>query len=206
MTSSAFAARLKRELDLLEHEPPPGVSVWPHGDRMDVLRGCIRGADGTPYRDGIFHLEVTVPQRYPFDPPRVRFLTPIHHPNIDSSGRICLNILNMPPKGAWKPALNISTVLASILVLLAEPNPDDALMVEISQEFIRSRESFNQRARKLTLQHAQKETYPEDDEGNNSRGCSSEEQGSASGVNGDASDQDIDDTDLGFSRKRQRRR
>ena len=37
----------------------------------------------------------------------------------------------MPPKGGWKPALNVSTVLASIGLLLAEPNPDDGLVTDI---------------------------------------------------------------------------
>ena len=34
-------------------------------------------------------------------------------------------------QGAWKPCLNISTVLTSIQLLMAEPNPEDPLMTEI---------------------------------------------------------------------------
>ena len=74
---------------------------------------------------------LVLPSRYPFEPPKVRFVTPIYHPNIDGEGRICLDILNMPPKGAWKPSLNVLTVLVSIGLLLAEPNPDDGLVADI---------------------------------------------------------------------------
>ncbi len=69
--------------------------------------------------------------RYPFVPPCVKLTTPIYHPNIDDKGRICHDILKMPPKGDWKPCFNISSVLITLQALLSEPNPDDPLMADI---------------------------------------------------------------------------
>jgi len=39
---------------------------------------------------------------YPMEPPKMQFITPIYHPNIDEAGRICLDTLKMPPKVSIK--------------------------------------------------------------------------------------------------------
>eukprot|EP00106_Octopus_bimaculoides_P015496 XP_014782938.1 PREDICTED: ubiquitin-conjugating enzyme E2 T-like [Octopus bimaculoides] len=102
--------RMKKELQMLKDSPPPGIACWPKGDSIESLEARM----------------------YPFEPPKVNFSTPIYHPNIDAAGRICLNVLKLPPNGGWKPCLNISTVLTSILVLMNDPNPDDPLMADIA--------------------------------------------------------------------------
>ncbi|XP_024431935.2 ubiquitin-conjugating enzyme E2 T [Desmodus rotundus] len=147
------ASRLRRELSLLATEPPPGITCWQDADQPG-LRAQIIGGANTPYDKGVFTLEVVVPERYPFEPPQIRFLTPIYHPNIDSAGRICLDILKLPPKGAWRPSLSIATVLASIQLLMAEPNPDDPLMADISAEFKYNKPVFLENARQWTEKHA----------------------------------------------------
>ncbi|XP_033116650.1 ubiquitin-conjugating enzyme E2 T-like [Anneissia japonica] len=89
--------RMKREIEMFERSPPPGISCSMKSDSSDSLEAQIIGAENTPYNGGLFHLEIQLPERYPFEPPKVRFVTPIYHPNIDAAGRICLDILKMPP-------------------------------------------------------------------------------------------------------------
>jgi ubiquitin-conjugating enzyme E2 T len=119
-----------------------------------VLDAEIVGAPETPYAGGVFRLCVTIPPEYPLKPPGVRFVTKIYHPNIDTQGRICLDTLNMPPKGAWKPSLNVATVLASVQLLISHPNPDDGLMADITDEFKRFPERFHATALDWTARYA----------------------------------------------------
>ena len=72
---------------------------------------------------GKYEFSINIPDAYPFEPPRVKCLTKIYHPNIDFKGNVCLNIL----KEDWKPTLNVSTVLAGVYFLFTDPNPNDLL-------------------------------------------------------------------------------
>ncbi len=62
------------------------------------------------------------------DPPQLKFLTKVYHPNIDNStGLICLDVLKMPPQGRWRPVHNLSLILTAVQQLLSDPNPHDPL-------------------------------------------------------------------------------
>jgi len=147
-------SRLKREIEMLLSEPPPGICVWVVEENTSQLQAEIQGPPDTPYEKGIFLLDLQIPSRYPFEPPKVRFVTPIYHPNIDSGGRICLDTLKMQPNGSWTPSINLSTLLTTIRVLMGQPNPDDGLMPDITDLYRKDQRNFELLAKEHTQKHA----------------------------------------------------
>ena len=51
---------------------------------FDGRIGFVRaqGPSETPFEGGVFQLVFSVPEQYPLQPPQVRFLTKIFHPNV----------------------------------------------------------------------------------------------------------------------------
>ena len=151
---SRVSVRLARELGMLANDPAPGISAWSIGDDMTNLEAMILGPDDSPYKGGSFLLKIQVPLRYPLEPPHVRFMTPIYHPNIDSEGRICLDTLKMPPQGTWTPSVNINTLLLTLRLLLSNPNADDGLVPEITEQYRKDRVAFAKIAKDMTARFA----------------------------------------------------
>jgi len=123
--------RINKELQDLGRDPPAQCSAGPVGDDLFHWQATIMGPPESPYQGGVFFLTIHFPTDYPFKPPKVAFTTRIYHPNINSNGSICLDIL----RSQWSPALTISKVLLSICSLLCDPNPDDPLVPEIARIF-----------------------------------------------------------------------
>lgn len=146
MTSS----RIKRELQNLLKDPPCNCSAGPEDDDLFNWTATLMGPTGSVYEGGVFKLSIIFPSNYPFKPPRVKFVTSIYHMNINSSGGICLDIL----KENWSPALTISKVLLSISSLLTDPNPDDPLVPDIADKYMKNRLQHDITAREWTQTYA----------------------------------------------------
>ena len=99
-----------------------GMQLELVADNLSELTGTVTGPPDTPYAGGKFQLRITIPENYPFNPPKVQFITKTWHPNVSSmTGAICLDIL----KDKWSAAMTLGTVLLSVQALLADPNPND---------------------------------------------------------------------------------
>lgn len=124
-------------------------------DSWTELRGEIAGPPDTPYEGGKFQLEIVVPETYPFNPPKVRFITKIWHPNISSvTGAICLDIL----KENWAAAMTLRTVLLSLQALLSAAEPDDPQDAVVASQFKENHEMFVLTARHWTTAYANGKT------------------------------------------------
>ena len=143
--------RIENELKIIREDPPLNCSAGPVSeDDLFLWNGTIIGPTDSPYSGGIFKLEIKFTEDYPFKPPKIKFLTKILHPNINSYGSICLDILSKN----WSPILNISKVLLSICSLLNDPNTSDPLNSQISKIYDTDIEKYNKLVRNYTLSHA----------------------------------------------------
>ena len=143
--------RIQRELADLNKDPPANCSAGPvNGMDMFHWQATIMGPGDSPYQGGVFFLNIHFPTDYPFKPPKCTFTTRIYHPNINSNGSICLDIL----KDQWSPALTIGKVLLSISSLLTDPNPDDPLVPEIANIYKSDRLRYETTAKEWTKKYA----------------------------------------------------
>ena len=65
-----------------------GFSAGLNGDDLFNWSVCIMGPEGSLYEGGIFQASLQFPHSYPDNPPVMRFITPIFHPNIWPDGKV----------------------------------------------------------------------------------------------------------------------
>uniref|UniRef100_A0A8C7UFT0 E2 ubiquitin-conjugating enzyme n=1 Tax=Oncorhynchus mykiss TaxID=8022 RepID=A0A8C7UFT0_ONCMY len=125
--------RIQKELHDLQRDPPAQCSAGPVGEDCKFQYSCCTDS---PYQGGVFFLTIHFPTDYPFKPPKVAFTTKIYHPNINSNGSICLDIL----RSQWSPALTVSK--------------DDPLVPDIAHIYKQDKEKYNRLARDWTQKYA----------------------------------------------------
>lgn len=144
--------RLVKEYKVLKKDPLTWCTCGPVSENdLNNWTATIAGPKDSPFEGGLFFLKLYFPTDFPFKPPKISFETKIYHPNISSSGSICLDIL----KDNWSPALTIPKILLSITSLLTDPNPDDPLDSSVANIYKNNIEEYNDIAREWTRKYAQ---------------------------------------------------
>lgn len=62
-----------------------GITAAPVSEAdLTNLVGTFPAPSNTPYAGGTYQISITIPERYPFQPPKMHFITKIWHPNVSS--------------------------------------------------------------------------------------------------------------------------
>jgi ubiquitin-protein ligase len=76
----------------------------------------IEGPPDTPFENGVFKLAIKIPNEYPFNPPVIKFITPIYHPNLYSS-----DFFPLFDDMDWGPASTIKSMIIWIYSIMTDP-------------------------------------------------------------------------------------
>lgn len=165
----ASAGRIKKEISVICKPDTSGVVAIVAPDDGSVpskpgwrhLLGTISGPQATCYEGGSFEVDILIPKEYPFEPPKMRFITKIWHPNVSSqTGAICLDIL----KDQWSPALTIKTAMLSLQALLCSPEPTDPQDAQVARMYLDNRREFDRTARYWVQMYATPKSESSKDE------------------------------------------
>tara|TARA_B100000989_G_C19518230_1_gene462803 strand:- start:99 stop:872 length:774 start_codon:yes stop_codon:yes gene_type:complete len=125
--------RLAKDVKYLIKNPLNSENIYYKHDENNLLKGyaMIIGNKNTPYENGYYFFKFDFPDDYPFNPPKVTYLTNDgimrFNPNLYINGKVCLSILNTWNGEGWSSCQNIHSIcliLSSILnenPLLNEP-------------------------------------------------------------------------------------
>lgn len=150
MSRQTALTRLERERKDWRKDHPNGFYARPRtapDNSVDLMNWeCgIPGKEGTPWESGLYRVAVHFTDDYPIAPPQCLFKPVIFHPNVFSSGHICLSILK--PEGGWAPSIGIKDVLIGIQQLLTEPNPLSPANGLAAELFACQRPEYDKRVR-----------------------------------------------------------
>ncbi|KAJ7063813.1 ubiquitin-conjugating enzyme/RWD-like protein [Mycena amicta] len=143
--------RVNKEIADCKNDKTSNITIDLIDNSPFHLKGSFSGPEGTPYEGGLFQVDIVIPDSYPFQPVKMKFITKVYHPNVSSaSGAICLDIL----KDAWSPVLTLKSTLISLQSLLCSPEPNDPQDAEVAKHYTTSRRSFEDTARYWTQTYA----------------------------------------------------
>jgi ubiquitin-conjugating enzyme E2 G1 len=156
------SAILKRQLQECMKQTDLGFSVGLI-DENDFFKWsvCFTGPEDTIYEGGFFKAILTFPEDFPQNPPEMKFITEMWHPNIYPDGKVCISILHPPgvdqfnelekAEERWRPVLGVEQILISVISMLNEPNIESPANIDASVMFRDHREKYEQKVRELVL-------------------------------------------------------
>ena len=145
--------RLQKEIKDIRTSPLPGIHIDCDEEDITRFRISIEIEEDCPYQGGIYYFELDCPVDYPFRPPKTKVMTQIFHPNIEDTGKVCLDIL----RDSWSPALTIQKVGLALQSLITKPNFNETVNKEYMSVHNQNVQTALEQARDQNMRYAMRE-------------------------------------------------
>lgn len=113
---------LKDLIEIYKHPLTSDGILYFHDDN-DIFKGyiIIFGPKETIYENGVYMFDINYTNKYPFEPPVVKYLTndgnTRFNPNLYRNGKVCLSVLNTWKGESWTSCQTIKTILLTLITV-----------------------------------------------------------------------------------------
>ncbi|KAL0246802.1 hypothetical protein GEMRC1_008009 [Eukaryota sp. GEM-RC1] len=159
--------RLMREYQQMTMSPPENISAGLLDEtNVFIWQFALLGPQGSMYENGYFTGIMEFPKDYPLKPPKLRFTSPIIHPNVyPNTQEVCMSILHTTPDVSgyeketelWSPASNVASILLSLLSLLSDPGWESPANVDAAVLYRKNPNEYRRQAQMCVRQSLQLE-------------------------------------------------
>ncbi|KAJ6518100.1 hypothetical protein C8R47DRAFT_1086007, partial [Mycena vitilis] len=126
--------RIMREIKSAVTDPHPNIDLYVNHRDMSFLKIILeapKDVDNCPYRGGTFLLSCDLPAGYPRDPPEIRFVTFILHPNVSKQGKVCIAELGR----LWSSDITLKEIFSLVYGTLLTPDLENPLEIQASLKY-----------------------------------------------------------------------
>ena len=124
-------------------------------DNICKWKVTIIGAKDSSYKGTLFYMEFTFQNDYPEKPPKIRFLTPIYHLNVNSRNAQELGLIQpILINKWWNSSNNIMELASKIFTLFYFQYPEYAFEIERAKEYKENKSLFEEKAKYFNQKYA----------------------------------------------------
>ena len=159
MDSLDSLKRIKEEFRSINTNPVSNISLTvslPDDDNLYKWRASFIGPKDTPYKMGLFYLEIIFPKDYPNSPPEIHFKTPIYHPNVNNhkSEKELLGNVRFSDITSWNPSTSMRKVLIDLYSIFYLANPESSQSLKIAKEYKENKGLYQEKIIYFTKKYA----------------------------------------------------
>ncbi|KAJ7908688.1 ubiquitin-conjugating enzyme/RWD-like protein [Mycena leptocephala] len=147
--------RIMREIKAVVTDPHPNIDLYFNDSDMSFLKIILEAPnddDNCPYKGGTFLLTCDLPVGYPRDPPEVRFVTFIMHPNVSKQGKVCIAELGR----LWSSDITLKEIFSLVYGTLLTPDLENPLEIQASLKYYEDDGTYALAVAKAIATHASK--------------------------------------------------